>query len=107
LEKLISETNKARVNELGKIAALEYEKLTEGPNFDFSTSVRRVYQRTTLISSVKPLKLMIEIDPNSAGFISEDSCRAFIRLLTHKCLDHNISGLVLKPEQENSLLSHD
>jgi hypothetical protein len=43
LEKLISETNKARINELGKIAALEYEKYTESPDFDFSNSVRRVY----------------------------------------------------------------
>ena len=37
---------KARVNELGKLAALEYEKLIEssqGEKFDYSNTVRRVY----------------------------------------------------------------
>ena len=70
LEKLLLQANKARVNELGKVAAIDYEKhisKTEGDP-DYSTSIKRMYTRTAVISSLKPMMIMVEIDPNQAGF---------------------------------------
>ena len=44
LEKLIKEITKARREELGKVAALEYEK-AYGDEDDYRSSVKRLYQR--------------------------------------------------------------
>ena len=44
LEKLIKEITKARREELGKVAALEYEK-AYGDEDDYASSVKRLYQR--------------------------------------------------------------
>lgn len=65
LEKLLRETNKARLLEVGKAAALEYEHMlnrTGKANIDYSSSVGRAYQRNCLVSTVRPLLLMIQVD---------------------------------------------
>ena len=45
LEKLLKGAHAARANELGKLAAHEYEKhlVAKGEADDYSTSMRRVY----------------------------------------------------------------
>ena len=43
LEKLLTQAVKSRNEELGKLAALEYEKITEKDSLDYSRSVKRVY----------------------------------------------------------------
>lgn len=65
LEKLLRETNRARMLEVGKAVALEYEQMlskTGQANIDYSNSVGRGYQRNCLVSTVRPLLLMIQVD---------------------------------------------
>lgn len=58
LEKLLMQVNTARMVEVGKAAALEYERNGQGAA-DYSTSVGRVYSRNCLVSTVRPLLVMV------------------------------------------------
>jgi hypothetical protein len=89
------------VNELGKIAAFEFEKVSkeEGKELDdYSSSVSRLYNRASLISSLKPLLIFVQVDPNGAAFKSKENCEAFVTTLTTKCLENKINGIVLQAD---------
>lgn len=67
LEKLLKAVASARNSELGKIAALEYEALLNDHE-DYSASVKRSYNRNSIVSSLKPLALLVQINlSNSAS----------------------------------------
>jgi len=92
------------------VAAFEYEKFkeTEGIEVnDYSTSVSRIYTRSSLISCVRPLLLYVQIDPNGAKFKSRENSEAFVTTLATKCLEHKINGIVLtaddNPKTEDTL----
>jgi hypothetical protein len=60
-EKLFAEVTKARKEELGKVAAFEYEK-AYGDSNDYLASVRRLYQRQSIVSNLKPVRLLVRVD---------------------------------------------
>jgi ABC-type enterochelin transport system substrate-binding protein len=66
LEKLLSQCHKARVDELGRHAALEYERVTRDDE-DYLVSVKRIHQTFNVLSLLKPLRLFLKIDPMAAG----------------------------------------
>ena len=94
LEKLLSSVTKARSQELGKLAACEYEA-SIGDD-DYLTSVRRNYIRNSLVSSLKPIMLFLKIDPFSAQLKDESQIEASVKIITQLCLEHKIEGLVLE-----------
>ncbi len=62
MDKLLKQAHKARVNELGKVAALQFESYLEKHLHeaqDFSVSVRRIYTRQSLISALRPMLLLV------------------------------------------------
>lgn len=62
LDKLLKATHTARVNELGKVAALQYERFVSQElqqEEDFSTSVKRYYIRQSMLSTLKPMLLFV------------------------------------------------
>ena len=61
LEKMLKAVNTQRMLEIGKAAALEYEGQT---NDDYSSSMRRIYNRNCFVSTVRPMLLMVQIDLN-------------------------------------------
>ena len=61
LEKLLKGCSLARVQELGRLAAAEYETVT-GDNQDYLTSVKRQYMRKSIISGLKPISLFVKLD---------------------------------------------
>jgi hypothetical protein len=48
---------------MGKMAAAEYEKVIGGEENEYLTSVQRQYQRSSIISNLKPMYLFVKIDP--------------------------------------------
>ena len=62
----------------------------------------RIYNRTSLISSVKPLLIFVEVDPNRAAFKSKQNSEAFVTTLATKCLENKISGIVLHADEDQS-----
>ena len=71
MEKLLKSCNEARLLELGKTAALDFEKYlqseTNGPDQpgnDYSTSMRKYFLKYNAISSLRPLHIFIEVDLN-------------------------------------------
>lgn len=85
LEKLLKGVSFARTQELGKLAAAEYEEVLDDRQ-DYTTSVSRQYQRKSLISGLKPLTLFLKIDCPSCS-----NPREFARL----CLHHGIEGIIV------------
>ena len=61
VEKLFEAVSKARKLELGKLAALEYEKMT-GDSEDYLASVGRLYTRNSIISNLRPMKLFVKVN---------------------------------------------
>ena len=61
IDKLLKEITKVRLEELGKVAAVEYEK-AYGDLEDYTSSVRRLYQRQSVVSNLKPIKLLLRVD---------------------------------------------
>jgi len=52
----------ARLSELGHLAAFEYEKVC-GDTEDYLISVKRYYNRTSVISTLKPTLVFLKVDP--------------------------------------------
>ncbi len=54
-----------RNQELGKLAAYEFEKVNHelgiAPIADYTSSVQRVYQRNAVISTLKPMMILLQI----------------------------------------------
>ena len=65
LEKLLKACNRTRLQDLGRLAAAEYENV-QGDNVDYLTSVRRFYHRSSVVSALTPLSLFLKIDPIAA-----------------------------------------
>ena len=59
LDKLLSAVVETRNKELGKLAAFEFEQVTNDRN-DYTTSVQRMYQRNSIVSSLKPMMLFVQ-----------------------------------------------
>ena len=66
LQKLLNSITLARNNEIGRVAAYEYEQMAHDDN-NYLTSVKRMYQRTSIISKVEPTLIFIKIDPEASG----------------------------------------
>ena len=83
LEKLLKGAHTARVNELGKLAALEYERhlAAAGGEDDYTLSMRRVYQRTSLISTLRPMLLFVSIDVSSTSDVKLKDTNDFLKNL--------------------------
>ena len=87
LDKLLMGANKARVNELGKLAALEYERhlVASGGQEDYTTSMGRVYQRSSLISTLRPMLLFVSVDLSETSAIKLSDKADFIKNLVQSC----------------------
>ena len=64
LDKLLKLSSQARDQELGRIAAFEFEQATNDFN-DYTKSVKRLYTRNSIISSHQPLSLYVKVDPHA------------------------------------------
>ena len=95
LNKLLKNAHTARVNELGKAAASQFERYLEKnePGQDFSATIRRFYQRQSLLSSLRPMMLLVQVDLTK---MNEDSHKAFIDNLVTSCHANQIDGIVLR-----------
>lgn len=95
LEKLLREVNKARMIEVGKAAALEFEQRTETIQ-DYTMSVARSYQRNCLVSTLRPLLLMVQVD---VSILEENQRMSFVRILAHLAKENQIDGVILKDQE--------
>lgn len=64
--------------EIGKAASFEFEKNIQNSG-DYSTSVSRIFTRNCLVSTLRPLLLMVQID---LDILKEDQRMPFLRILT-------------------------
>eukprot|EP00347_Sterkiella_histriomuscorum_P008738 403343941 len=100
LDKLLNEVIKSRNTELGKIAAYEYElKSNDSP--DYSTSVSKSYLRNSIISTLKPQMLFLQVDINNLP-----NQETFLNSLISKCKQHGITGVVLSEESQEQALQN-
>ena len=60
LDKLLKSAVDARNSQLGRLAALEYEQVTEDVN-DYTSSIKRFYQRNSMVSTLNPMMLLVQI----------------------------------------------
>lgn len=95
LEKLLKTVTHARSFELGKLAAAEYEAKIKDDD-DYLTSVKRSYQRTSVLSTLTPLSLFLKINPEASH--NPESLASFVEA----ALRHNIEGLVLESSSHES-----
>ena len=100
LEKLIKLSAKTRDAELGKLAAYEYEGVA-GDGEDYLTSIKRQYQRNSVVSAHRPLALFLKIDPSSVFQKNMQKSQDFAALSAELCLKYGIDGLVLGTESAN------
>ena len=68
LDKLLKSCSTTRTMEMGKLAAFEYEAVTKDGE-DYLCSVKRNYQRTSIISNLRPMSLFLKIDLHAAGVL--------------------------------------
>lgn len=98
LDKLLKTITKSRTNELGKIAAFEYEASINDDQ-DYLTSVKRQYQRQCVISKVQPIQIFIKIDPFQA-LGSESESLLLTRQMAKACLEYGIDGIVVDSQNK-------
>jgi hypothetical protein len=79
LDKLLKSVVDARNMELGRLAAFEYEQVTQD-NQDYSASVKRNYLRNSIVSTLKPMMIFVQV--------SENSSSNFLEILVKKCLEN-------------------
>jgi predicted AAA+ superfamily ATPase len=80
---------------IGKAAAYEYENAC-GLG-DYSTSVSRTYQKQSLISTLRPVMIFVQVDLLCLS--DKDNQReAFLNILIQLCKECNIDGVVLNGE---------
>jgi len=60
LDKLLKSAVDARNQELGRLAAFEFEQITNDIT-DYTSSVKRFYQRNSVVSGLKPMMLLVQI----------------------------------------------
>ncbi len=91
---MLKAVNTQRMLEIGKAAALEYESLTE--NSDYSSSIRRIYSRNCVASTVRPMLLMLQID---LEVLPKEQRMSFLRILTRIAAAHEIDGIIAKQNE--------
>ena len=101
LDKLLKLSAKARDQELGKLAAYEFEQATEDYG-DYQTTVKRVYSRNSIITAHRPLSLFVRVDPHAVFTENEARSRTYAIALTRYCLKYGIDGIVLCNDSEQS-----
>jgi hypothetical protein len=80
---------------------------------DYTTSVQRMYQRNSIVSSLKPMMLFVQFklddllsssgDPKSV----EEKLNKFLATLVSKCQAYNLDGLIVQdsdPTRQNRIL---
>ncbi len=88
--------HQARINELGKVAALQYETfLSKKKPFaeDYSTSIKRHYLRQSLLSTLRPMLIFVQVDVTKMNVSSQ---APFLADLVTSCNKHSIDGIVLR-----------
>jgi len=88
LSKLLKNAHQARVNELGKAAAFEFEKYQTNVKrmpLDYSTSIQRSYQRNSMLSTLRPLLVFVEVDLDHAKIKNKAE---FLERLVANCKEH-------------------
>lgn len=74
------------MNELGKVAASQYElyleKTQPRAEVDFSNSVRRQYNRQSMLTTLRPMQLFVQLDLSK---VNDSSHQAFINDLVAVC----------------------
>jgi hypothetical protein len=60
LDKFLKGVIDARNLELGKLAAYEFEQLNNDIS-DYTSSVKRFYQRNSIISPLRPMSILLQI----------------------------------------------
>ena len=101
MEKLLKHCNEARLGELGRSAALDFERFlaTENPDDqvlnDYSTSIGRSYLKFNSISSLRPMLLFVEVDMSTVKMQSTSKQSFIEKILVPLCLKHEIDGIVL------------
>ena len=102
LDKLLRLTTKARDNELGKVAAVEYEEMqaTAGHEVDYQASFKRHYSRNSIISLHRPLLIFVKVDPYAVFQDNQMRCQSFAVALARYCLKYGIDGIILTHDSE-------
>lgn len=70
-----------RTKEMGKLAAFEYEAVTKDGE-DYLCSVKRNYQRTSIISNLRPMSLFLKIDLHAAGVLQPEDVKVKVKEFT-------------------------
>ena len=74
------------------LAAVEYERVTQD-NKNYLTSVSRLYERKSVISYHRPMRLYLKIDPITAK-VADPQMKA--REIAQMCLKYKIDGVVIQ-----------
>lgn len=73
-----------------------------GDNEDYLTSIRRFYQRSSIVSALTPLSLFVKIDPIAAG-IKEPGPK--VKEIAQLCLENGIDGIIIDNQLPESTAS--
>ena len=108
LDKLLKTTSETRAAELGRLAAFEYEKVTQDDQ-DYLTSIKRQFQRTSIISKLTPMSLFLKIDPIAAGADNPSKIEEVLKTITSKCIQYNYDGIIIDnqtsvPDTQNQII---
>jgi len=100
LDKLLKQVVETRNQELGKLAAFEFEQV-KNDRTDYTTSVQRAYHRNSIVSPVKPMMLFVQfkmddvlgpiIDPK----VAQEKIDKFLNSLISKCKTYKIDGVIV------------
>ena len=112
LDKLLSAVVETRNKELGKLAAFEFEQVTNDRT-DYTTSVQRMYQRNSIVSSLKPMMLFVQFklddllsSPGEPKLV-EEKLNKFLTTLVSRCQAYNLDGLIVQdsdPTRQKKIL---
>tara|TARA_B110000285_G_C14998637_1_gene550224 strand:- start:117 stop:395 length:279 start_codon:yes stop_codon:yes gene_type:complete len=86
-----------RTMEMGKLAAYEYENVTNDGE-DYLSSIKRFYSRTSIISNLKPMSLFLKIDLHAAGILEPEDIKVKVKEFVMQCIKYNIDGIILDGE---------
>lgn len=100
LDKLLHSAVTARNQELGRIAAFEFEHVSNDLT-DYTSSVARQYQRNSILSSLRPMLLFLEIRLDdlllqAKNPASEEKALYIVKMITQKCLKHKVDGIIIQ-----------
>ena len=91
LDKLLKNAAQTRNRELGRLAAYEFEQVSNDVG-DYTTSVARYYSRNSIVSTLKPMMLFVEIRlddilsiKGDKQYLAEARVQVFLKDLAQKC----------------------